>query len=329
LKRWSIVALAALVVAVACSTEDFSDQELPGIEDGAHEGVSKSVQVDGSEAQAIALETGASITIPKSAVDHELTIGMERPDDKKALTLVKSVKSLDALASAPYVLTPHGTKFKQPVTVELPVGKSTQKKLVVGWLEDENDTEWKKLGTPEVSGGKAKIEIDHFSVLVVLEEEGAGLSDDTARDAGADGGSNVPPPDASAQDAGTPLADAGVADARVPPPDAMPPDVTPPDKDAGAGGTVDAGTGIVDAGTGVPDAGNGLPDAGTMSDAGQAMDAWVDPPDAGAPLDTGTPVDDDTGVADDDAEAGAPDAVVPDAAEVQEAAAQLPDGSPV
>jgi ZU5 domain len=327
LKRWSIVAAAALVVAVACSTEDFVESELASLDDGAREGVSKSVQVDGSQAQLIALKTGATLTIPKSAVDHQLTVGMERPDDKKALTLVKSVKSLDALASAPYVLTPHGTKFKEPVTVEIPVGKST-KKLVVGWLEDEDDTEWKKLGTPEVSEGKAKIKLDHFSVLVVLEEEGAGLSDEAAADAGADALANSDgPPDASyaqPEEAGKPgMADAGVS-LPMQPPDAMPPD-TAPGKDAGTSGSTDAGS-------------PSYPDAGAMLDAGLPIDAWVDPGDTAAPLDTGASMDDDAWISDDDAGTEPPDAGAeppdtgaepPDAAELQDAAAQLPDAQPV
>jgi hypothetical protein len=132
--------------------------------------------------------------LPKGALQGAVEIGIERPADEEAVKLVKPLKDYLAIASAPYVLTPHGTKFKAPVTIEIPVTKQTDKKLVVGWLENEGDKTWKKLGVPSVKDGVAKIAIDHFSVVILLEEERANLAGDeeaedtNAADAGSSSG---------------------------------------------------------------------------------------------------------------------------------------------
>jgi hypothetical protein len=256
--------------------------------------VHKSVQVDGSSEQKIVLKTGATLTIPAKAVDHQVTIAMERPSDKDALQLVKSVKSVSAIASAPYVLTPHGTTFKQPVTIELPVSKDTQKRLVVAWLEDEDDHEWKKLGTPVVKGGVATLELAHFSVVMLMEEGKSGFSADDASDAGADAGA-------------TSTGDAGSADASAPKRDAATP-VSEPDADGTAAET----------------------DAGTFEDeAGVFMgrDAAVASDDAAVARDASGPLD--TGVAADASATGAGDAgtATPDASVKGDAASAPVDAA--
>lgn len=276
---------ALLGTLVACSVDDLLDDlHIPGvIDDGAALGTEKSLQTDGSTEERVTLKTGASLTVPKGAVDHSVTLSMKRPNDKDAVVLVKSLRSVDDLVSAPYVLTPHGTKFKKPVSIELPVNKQNHGELVVGWLEDESDTHWKKLGTPTIADGKAKIEVDHFSVLVLLEADAAGLTDDAA-----DGGEVV---DAgAAEDAGAqavPDADAtGAADAGS----------TSTSADAGAAAEADAGI------SAFPDAGS----TGADTDAGGAAmnDAATD--DAGF-YDAATAPDaatDDAGISDPDASAG-------------------------
>jgi hypothetical protein len=293
---------ALLGTLVACSVDDLLDDiGIPGIiDDGAALGTEKSLQTDGSAEERITLKTGASLSVPKGAVDHAVTLTMKRPNDKDAVVLVKSLRTTDDLASAPYVLTPHGTKFKQPVSIELPVNKQNHGELVVGWLENENDTRWKKLGTPTLEGGKAKIEVDHFSVLILLEADAAGLTDDAADAGPADAAS-------AAEDAGALAAsDAEAADA----PDAG---STTSVDDAGATGQADAEVAV-------------FPDAGAASadlDAGNAPDSDAATADGGffdaSPAPDAAPALDDAGVSDPDAgtgmssDAGLDDASYPDA----------------
>jgi hypothetical protein len=275
-----LLVLAVGAAAAACSIDDIYGGVI-GVDDGAGAGVSKSQRVDGSSETRIELKTHAAVTVPEDAVETPVEIGMERPSDEKAVSLVRSLKDYQAIVSAPYVLTPHGTKFREPVTIEIPVTKQTDKKLVVGWLENESDKNWKMLGEPVVKDGIAKLAIDHFSVVILLEEERANLADDEGdgedplpvlKDAGP---GSLPPSgliDASVRlpDAGSAGLDAGSAPFNQ---DAA----TQPPKDAGAAGP-DGGTGMsVDAGA--IDAGSAPVDSG--ADAGDAGDAGKGPNDSG------------------------------------------------
>lgn len=189
-------ALYVLALVAACSIDDFVEYGgVIGVDDGASEGVFKSQQVDGSQEARLELKTRGAITVPKGALTESVEIGIERPADQDAIPLVKPLKDYLAIVSAPYVLTPHGTKFRAPVTVEIPITKQTDKKLIVAWLENESDKTWKKLGVPTVKDGLAKITMDHFSVVILLEEERAKLPGDEPADggpAGADAGGSSP-----------------------------------------------------------------------------------------------------------------------------------------
>lgn len=203
--------------------------------DGASEGEETSALVGPDDEVTLGLKTGAQISIPKGALDQMLEIGLKRPKDEDAVKLVKGVKAKDKIASAPYVLTPHGTQFKKNVEVTLPVVEGRDKEnLVVAWLEDEQDKKWKSLGAPEVSGNKAKIKTPHFSVLVLVER--GAVTFDEESDSGA-------PTDGPPRDAGSIGGDV--------------------ETDAGGSGHVDPGPGEV-----LPDAGPGevRPDAGTGED---------------------------------------------------------------
>jgi len=129
---------------------------------------------------------------------------MERPADNKALSLINKLDHPDRVVSAPYVLTPHGTKFLRDLTVTLPVAKMGDRNLQVAYLEDENDKSWEVIGVPQNDGKKASLEIGHFSVLVlILADEPVpevDASDDIDAGVGGDAGGLV---DASeAPDAG-------------------------------------------------------------------------------------------------------------------------------
>lgn len=237
-----------------------------GVRDGASQGLSESMTVTADEPVRIQLKTGALLDVPAGAVSKELKVTMERPADAKALKLIdKLPKSAGRVVSAPYVITPHGTKFDKNVTVTLPLAKSGSRNLSVVWLEDEDDTEWKVIGKPKSNGEKAAIDVRHFSVLMLVEDaSGLGSADDPdasaddadagdqVTDAGGDGddaGSIAP-----SLDAGTSARDGGVDVAA---------DATASEVDAGLGAAPEGGTGAADAGTTTaPDAGTGGGDAG-------------------------------------------------------------------
>jgi hypothetical protein len=183
-----------------------------GVDDGAAQGLQTSKVVDGSKDERLTLDTGAIVDVPAGAVTKNVKISVERPADSKALKLVENFKTPGRIVSAPYVLTPHGTTFKEDVKVTLPIGKDSNKALSVAWLSDEDDKQWKLLGAPKANNGdKATITLKHFSVLILVEgdEDLAPMEDEPGDvDAGAsdfDAGVDQPP-DAG----GAPASDAAV-----------------------------------------------------------------------------------------------------------------------
>jgi hypothetical protein len=181
-----------------------------GIDDGASAGLETSALVRGDEEAAMELATGARVKIPQGAVDKQIRLGLKRPPDREALALLEHLPSKNKVASAPYVVTPHGTKFKLEVEVELPIAKGRDRdKLKVVWLEHEKDTRWKELAVPEVNGTKATVRVDHFSVLLLVEDPQAsggaqpGVDDEDAGEGGTDAPGDTEP------DAGSGLPDGG------------------------------------------------------------------------------------------------------------------------
>jgi hypothetical protein len=217
------------VLLAACDGGGGSLSEL-GVDDGASNGKSDSKVVDGKEPVRLELVTGALVDVPAGAVTKEVKITVERPSDSKALKLVENLKSPGRIVSAPYVLTPHGTTFKEDVTVTLPIAKEGSKQLSVAWLENEKDTKWKLLGVPKSNGEKAAITLKHFSVLLLVE-----------------GDEDLEPME-EVEDA----RDAGI-------------DAAEPERDAG----IDA-TAPMDAGDDPRDASQGAPDASASRDASNA-----------------------------------------------------------
>jgi hypothetical protein len=319
------------LTVMACSVDNLiGSKAVLGIDDGASEGAKDSLKVDGKSEATIALDTGATLTLPKGAVDHDVTIGVERPADSKAIALVESLKSVKAVASAPYVLTPHGTEFAKDVKLEIPVVNNKDRELVVAWLKDESDREWKYLDSPTVENDVATVTLKHFSVVVLLDRARSGLTID-APDAGADD-----------KDAGAPVQDAGRAadDAgKDEPPDAG----ADPKQDEDAGSPpAEAGSVTVDATVQTPDASDHADDAGSAFDAGSAEtpDASTNPDldssaqpmlDAAQGSDSGSVAIDDAGLPDassgggSDASQQLPDGCVPYTCFVDQCGA-VPDG---
>ncbi|MFT3924543.1 MAG: hypothetical protein QM778_18535 [Myxococcales bacterium] len=194
-----------LLLSAACSSETPQKGALLGIDDGASAGQASSALVTSDKGGMLSLKSGAELSIAPGAVEKDIEISIVRPKDNVAVELVKTLDEKDTPASAPYVLTPHGTVFKEAVTLKVPVSKGAdQKKLTFAYLDDEKDTVWKPAGMAKVDNDKATIELKHFSVLILLESsEPRPLPAD---DAGADAG--LPKMDASTPEP-PPLLDAG------------------------------------------------------------------------------------------------------------------------
>lgn len=161
-------------MSAACSDSEPAATSLAelGVDDGASQGLKVEKMVSAGAEASLELDTGAKLKVPQGSTQKALNIGLKRPSDEEALDMVKSMKDEYKLASAPYVLTPHGSNFEKDVEVTLPVAKDRDgDKLRVAWLSDEKDKSWELIGTPEVSAGKATIKVDHFSVFALVEYE--------------------------------------------------------------------------------------------------------------------------------------------------------------
>ncbi|MET0342879.1 MAG: hypothetical protein ABW252_17870, partial [Polyangiales bacterium] len=268
-----VLALMALVAigGVGCGDGSSSDSlsDKYGIDDGAKEGASSTMTIPPGQSAELVLPTGAALSLPAGAVGAPVAIALTRPKDSEAAVLVQGLQTA-SVASAPYVITPHGTQFLQPVEITLPISSSASgKDLVIAWRASEDDPNWKVLGRATVQDGKASFTVTHLSVFVVMVDDGTLV---------------VPDAGSAPQDAGAPPSDAGPADAGPP----APTDAAAPPADAGAA-PADAGAAPSDAGAAPSDAGP-VPDAGNPQDAGTGGDA-SSPSDAGAAPDAATITD--------------------------------------
>lgn len=185
-----------LISVIACGDDGAKGESLAalGIDDGASRGESTDALVDASSAVTLQLKTGARLAITEGSTTKQLRVELKRPADREALPLLKHVEPGYKVASAPYVVTPHGATFDKDLELTLPIAKGNTDRLVVAVLDDEKDTTWEVRARPKVSGNTAKLPLRHFSVYVLLESD-SDLLDDAG---GRDGGS----PDASQRDAG-------------------------------------------------------------------------------------------------------------------------------
>lgn len=198
----SAATIASVVVLAGCGGDEGGGNEpsLLGIDDGATQGEVRSVLVRGDRDVTIPLQTGARVYIPMGAVTKPVKVGVARPSDSKAVPLLKDLGARKP-ASAPYVLTPHGTAFVKDVKVTLPVANaSAGRRVQVAMLENEQDTTWEILG-PATSASRVEISMRHFSVLVLIEEPGQ--PDGAVVQPGDDGG-------ATTSDGGTLPSDSGI-----------------------------------------------------------------------------------------------------------------------
>jgi hypothetical protein len=236
----SATTLVACFALAGCGDDEGGGDDDPGllgIDDGAAQGVRRSALVRGDRDVTIPMPTGASVFIPMGAVTKPVKIGVERPSDGKAVPLLKDLGTRKA-ASAPYVLTPHGTQFVKDVKITLPVANaSVGRRVQVATLENEQDTTWEILGVATALG-RVEVTTSHFSVFVLVEELGqpdasvpqpttdGGLWPSEAGPLPSDGGGVVGMDGAIAMNEGGTVDTSvqPVADAYVPRPDASAPE---------------------------------------------------------------------------------------------------------
>ena len=215
--RWRSLRLFAVVACAACTSGEDRTVGPLGIDDGAHAGQKTSLLVTPESEGTLELKTGAKVRVPAGSVDKPVELGLDRPADDEAIELTQSFNADAKIGSAPYIVTPHGSEFKEEVEVTLPVVPERDKsKIVVAYLEDEKDTEWKYLTSPSFIGNYATFTVSHFSVLILVERErssGGQLPGDGARDAGTTSAEDI--------DAGAAVRDAGFTHTT---PDASSPD---------------------------------------------------------------------------------------------------------
>jgi hypothetical protein len=185
--------LAALLAIVACGDSEPGGDVLAGaplgIDDGASRGEARVVLARADRSATIELSTGARVFVPAGAVTRAMMLRIERPADSEALGLVASIGKQRKLASAPYIVTPHGTVFEKDIALTLPVANAAAgKRVQVAWLENEHDKNWKVLGPAMAAADKkVVVPIKHFSVLVLLEEDTSVSELDAGSDVPVDG----------------------------------------------------------------------------------------------------------------------------------------------
>jgi hypothetical protein len=122
---------------------------------------------------------------------------LSAPPDAQARALAKRLKDTDRIASAPYVLKPHGQQFTKGAKLTLPIAKQQRgRNLAVAWLEDEDDLNWKFYRIDQLEGDTAGVTLKHFSVVMLVLAQGDEPSFD------GDGGTDVIEDDAGADDSG-------------------------------------------------------------------------------------------------------------------------------
>jgi hypothetical protein len=206
---WMVGLLGCLFGACSAGGNDGGDSLAAlGIDDGASAGETATALVKAGVPATIMLKTGARLAIPEGAVDDDVEVVMKRPPDRDALPLLKKVHDDYRVASAPYVVTPHGKSFNKDLELSLPIAKGERSGgIAVARLTDEKDKNWEIEGMAKVSGDTAKISIRHFSVYVLVEPVGAdgldaGAEDDAAEPLdGSDGESFDASEDATSADA--------------------------------------------------------------------------------------------------------------------------------
>lgn len=124
------------------------------------------------------LEGGAVVSVPAGAVAEGVALDIAELVGAAAIPFVGRLAASELPASSPYVLTPHGTEFAEPIEVSLPIDAGLQHELLqVSWLEDESDTTWESLGLAEVLGQYAVVRMSHFSLLILTAIENECLTD--------------------------------------------------------------------------------------------------------------------------------------------------------
>lgn len=128
------------------------------------------VNIDSSGGTLALPEGRAAVRVPAGALaaSTELAIEEVAPGGLGALPA-------GAVAVGPYIaITPHGTTFAAPVTVDLPYTNSgSSAGITVMRIDSPSDTSWEALPEAEFTGTRAVFPTEHFSIVVVTRYEEA------------------------------------------------------------------------------------------------------------------------------------------------------------
>jgi hypothetical protein len=154
---------------------------------------------------------GASVVIPKGALSGDKQIGLKKLSSSRSKLFTDLLDRKYEAVSDVFVLTPHGTQFDKPVTIELE-HEGGEQGLSVQRLDDEDDTTWEEVAATTFESGKATFETTHFSLVVVAHEVVRQSGDAGSRHGGMDAATTLPAKDAGGSsnaqpDAGTPSMD--------------------------------------------------------------------------------------------------------------------------
>jgi hypothetical protein len=114
----------------------------------------------------LTLPNGTSVEVPANGLSMASPVDLTWVDDVDARGWPAPPAGALAEVGEAVVLTPHGTTFDAPVTVNVAT-TLTGDEVVLLRLDDEDDTTWEAAGPVSVSGGFATFQVDHFSVYLL------------------------------------------------------------------------------------------------------------------------------------------------------------------
>jgi len=156
LKRSFLGGVLVVMLAVGACKDDPAPAPTPV--PSTTPSVTKEVSSTGGQ---VALPGGQTLDIPAGALDTPTKIEIAEADPAK----IQPKPAQIDFVTKPVVFTPHGLKFKVPITVTLPY-TSDRTDLVVLRLDDEKDTTW-EIVPSTFEGGKARFQTSRFSYYIV------------------------------------------------------------------------------------------------------------------------------------------------------------------
>src|SRR3954447_5703815 len=139
--------------------------------------VDESPDLGASAEKLITAADGGEIAIAKAGVKLSIPAGALGKDTMVSAEVIskQGLTDADKLAGNVLEFGPDGTKFEQPVTLELDSAGAKipdGAKGTIAWFDTENK-KWVDLPGSKVSGGKVSAETTHFTVFAIRIEVAA------------------------------------------------------------------------------------------------------------------------------------------------------------